>query len=439
MDYNNNEYNFTTQNTQPEQPQQPKKKGSLKKVIAGVMAVAIIGGGAGFGGAYLANNVVTSNSVSASASTTAATSSTVSADLSSLANTIQKKETDELSASELYKAVEQSIVKVNNYQQVSTTSDSSSGGSIYDYFFGGGFGGSGKKESTPSIQLYGTGSGVIFTTDGYVITNYHVIENAAKISVTVTDSVTGEEGEEMEAEVIGSDSSTDLAVLKITRDEPFSAASIGDSSSLEVGQTVCAIGNPAGLDKTITMGIVSGLNRHYSSEDGYELSSIQTDTAINPGNSGGGLFDMYGNVVGIVNSKIVAQYTENLGFAITIDEAKPIINDLINYGYVTGRPVLGVTTVQLNEYTAYLYGYNTTGLLITAITEGAPVENSGLRLGDIITQINGTDVSTVSDVQAIIKTMKAGDTVEATVVRQSDDSNRTQTLTITIELSESRS
>lgn len=439
MDYNNNEYNFTTQNTQPEQPKQPKKKGSLKKVIAGVMAVAIIGGGAGFGGAYLANNVVTSSSVSASASTTAATSSTVSADLSSLANTIQKKETDELSASELYKAVEQSIVKVNNYQQVSTTSDSSSGGSIYDYFFGGGFGGSGKKESTPSIQLYGTGSGVIFTTDGYVITNYHVIENAAKISVTVTDSVTGEEGEEMEAEVIGSDSSTDLAVLKITRDEPFSAASIGDSSSLEVGQTVCAIGNPAGLDKTITMGIVSGLNRHYSSEDGYELSSIQTDTAINPGNSGGGLFDMYGNVVGIVNSKIVAQYTENLGFAITIDEAKPIINDLINYGYVTGRPVLGVTTVQLNEYTAYLYGYNTTGLLITAITEGAPVENSGLRLGDIITQINGTDVSTVSDVQAIIKTMKAGDTVEATVVRQSDDSNRTQTLTITIELSESRS
>lgn len=438
MDYNN-EYNFTTLNTQPEQPKQPKKKGSLKKVIAGVMAVAIIGGGAGFGGAYLANSIVTSSPVSASSTSAASTSSTVSADLSSLANTIQKKETDELSASQLYKAVEQSIVKVNNYQQVSTASDSSSGGSIYDYFFGGGFGGSGKKETTPSIQLYGTGSGVIFTTDGYVITNYHVIENAAKISVTVTDSVTGEDGEEMEAEVIGSDSSTDLAVLKITRDQPFSAASIGDSSSLEVGQTVCAIGNPAGLDKTITMGIVSGLNRHYSSEDGYELSSIQTDTAINPGNSGGGLFDMYGNVVGIVNSKIVAQYTENLGFAITIDEAKPIINDLINYGYVTGRPVLGVTTVQLNEYTAYLYGYSTTGLLITAINEGAPVENSGLRLGDIITQINGTDVSTVSDVQAIIKTMKAGDTVEATIVRQSDDSSRTQTLTITIELTENRS
>ena len=147
---------------------------------------------------------------------------------------------------------------------------------------------------------------------------------------------------------------------------------------------------------------------------------------------------MYGNVVGIVNSKIVAEYTENLGFAITIDEAKPIINDLINFGYVTGRPVLGVTTIQLNEYTAYLYGYNTTGLLITSINEDAPVAKSGLRLGDIITQINGTDVTTVSDVQAIIKSMSAGDTVEATIVRQSEESSRTQTLKITIELTENR-
>ncbi|MGN0596058.1 MAG: S1C family serine protease [Ruminiclostridium sp.] len=434
MDYNNNEYNFTTQNTQPVQP---KKKGSFKKVLAGVLAVAIIGGGAGFGGAYLAGSLVNStNAVSQSADTSAVTTTQPApADLSSLANTEQKKTTDELSASELYKAVEQSIVKVSNYQKVSTTSTSGSG-SIYDYFFGGGYGS--KKETEPSIQLYGTGSGVIFTTDGYVITNYHVIQNAAKISVTVTDSVTGAEGVEMEAEVIGSDSSTDLAVLKITRDEAFVAAPIGDSSSLEIGQTVCAIGNPSGLDKTITMGIISGLNRHYSSAEGYELSSIQTDTAINPGNSGGGLFDMYGNVVGIVNAKIVSEYTESLGFAITIDEAKPIINDLINFGYVTGRPVLGVTTVQLNEYTAYLYGYSTTGLLITSINEGAPVEKSGLRLGDIITQINGTDVTTVSDVQAIIKSMKAGDTVEATVVRQSEDSSRTQTLKITIELTENR-
>ncbi len=436
MDYNNNEYSFTTQNTQPVQP---KKKGGFKKVLAGVLAVAIIGGGAGFGGAYLAGSLVNSTSAvsqSAETSSTVTTTQPAPADLSSLANTEQKKTTDELSASELYKAVEQSIVKVSNYQKVSTTSTSGSG-SIYDYFFGGGFYG-GKKETEPSIQLYGTGSGVIFTTDGYVITNYHVIQNAAKISVTVTDSVTGDEGVEMEAQVIGSDSSTDLAVLKITRDEAFAAAPIGDSSSLEIGQTVCAIGNPAGLDKTITMGIVSGLNRHYSSEEGYELSSIQTDTAINPGNSGGGLFDMYGNVVGIVNSKIVAEYTENLGFAITIDEAKPIINDLINFGYVTGRPVLGVTTIQLNEYTAYLYGYNTTGLLITSINEDAPVAKSGLRLGDIITQINGTDVTTVSDVQAIIKSMSAGDTVEATIVRQSEESSRTQTLKITIELTENR-
>lgn len=423
-----NNFNFTTS--------EKKRKGSFKAVVAGVIAVAIVGGGAGFGGAYLANNITASPNTSVSAPAASTTDATTVEDLSSLANTVQTNATTEYTATQLYKAVEEAIVKVNNYQEVATQSSSSN--DIYGYFFGFGNGSSSQQQSEPTIKLYGTGSGVIITTDGYIITNSHVVENAAKISVIVTDSVTGEDGEELEATVVGRDSSTDLAVLKVERNEAFTAASIGDSDALEIGQTVCAIGNPAGLDKTITQGIISGLNRHYANDDGYELSSIQTDTAINPGNSGGGLFDMYGNVVGIVNSKIIAQYTENLGFAITINEAKPIISDLISYGYVTGRPVLGVTTVALNEYTAALYGYSTTGLLITAINDDDPVANSELRIGDIVTEINGTAVTSVSDVQSIIKTMHAGDTVDATIVRTDDQTGKSQTLTVTIELAENK-
>ena len=175
-------------------------------------------------------------------------------DLSSLANTVEVKKGNEYTIAELYKAVQETIVVVNNYQE--TTSQQSSD---YGFFFG--FGGNNSQSKEPEIALYGTGSGVFFTTDGYIITNAHVIDGATKVSVVVNDSVTGEDGVEMPATVIGSDNSTDLAVLKVERNEPFTAAAIGDSDALEVGQQVCAIGNPAGLAKTITSGIISGLNQ----------------------------------------------------------------------------------------------------------------------------------------------------------------------------------
>lgn len=449
-------YNFSTNpNGQYEQypnqepPKPPKKKKTSTGLIVGVIAAAIVFGGAsGFGGSYLASRIdgeppaaSDSNNLpgapedgghedkSPDASAEPPTTTPeyvkpeieVNEDLSSLENMANINTSNAYSYEDLFEKINESVVVVNNYVQNNGYADAS-----VDYV------------------KQGTGSGVFFTTDGYIITNYHVVEGANKISVVVSDKHSEEE--EIEAVVVGSDSATDLAVLKISREQPFTAAPLGDSSTLKVGQDVAAIGNPAGLYKSLTRGIISGLNR-YANEAGYELSSIQTDAAINPGNSGGGLFDMYGNLIGVVNSKLVAKDSsiENLGFAITINEAKPVISDLINFGYVTGRPALGITTLPLNEYTAQIYGFSTVGLLVTDINQDAPVAHSGLQIGDVITKVNGKEVTSVTDVQSITKGMSAGDKITVTVSRSSADSTsyfgsitRNTTLDIEVILTESR-
>ena len=463
-------YNFSTDPNlnnngyDPNGQKPPKKKKTSTGLIIGVIAAAIVFGSAsGFGGSYLASRMADEgtsisdnnagaqnnsenhdkpeepNKPSAPGTTSGSENSPesnattteyvrpdieVNEDLSSLENMVNINTTKTYSYEQLYETVNESVVVVSNYI--------ANNGYYAD----------------PSIEhvKQGTGSGILFTTDGYIITNYHVVEGAAKVSVTVSDKYSDEE--EMEAEVIGSDSATDLAVLKISREQPFTAAALGDSSVLKIGQEVAAIGNPAGLNKSMSKGIISGLNR-YSSDKGYELSSIQTDAAINPGNSGGGLFDMYGNVVGIVNSKLVADDSsiENLGFAITINEAKPVISDLINFGHVTGRPALGITTLEItNNYSAQLYGLSSTGLLVTSINADAPVAQSGLQIGDLIVAVEGNEVKSVTDVQEITKGMSAGDKITATVIRSSTDTmggyfgslTRNRTIDIEIILTESK-
>ena len=453
------QYNFTTAPNMMgggyyQQPKPPKKKKTSTGLIVGVIVAAMaVGSLSGFGGSFLASSMsgqpspaISDDSGEGSAppntqpgednpenggpadgaadDTPAETTPTtteytkpdteVSSDLTSLDNTVSINTTTEYTYQELFAKVNESIVEVKNYVM-----------------------------KNDRYTLYGEGSGVIFTTDGYIITNAHVVQGCAKVSVVVTDAYS--DGEEMEAVLVGYDIATDLAVLKVSREERFTAAALGNSDSLSVGQEVCAIGNPEGLSKTITNGIISGLNR-YASEGGYELSSIQTNAAINPGNSGGGLFDMYGNVVGIVNAKLVSTTTatsiENLGFAITINEAKPVLSDLINFGYVTGRPTLGITTVVINEYTAQLYGLAATGLLVTEIREDAPVAKSELRIGDVITAVNGTTISTVTELQTILKGKSAGDKVTVTVSRTSSHSaspfgfNPSSTLEFEVELTE---
>lgn len=462
----NGGYTYQQFNTAPvQQPAPAKKKGNkgkLAKVMALVAAVAIVGGGAGFGGAFLANSINPSGTVRQTASyniddkkqdntTKPSPNGDVSSALDAITSSESEGSTKKVSASdvtptgvdgayttdELYAAVNDTIVLINVYQNQSASSDF-----YYDYFFGYGIdeGENDKKDSEPVLAGYG--SGIVFTEDGYILTNAHVVDGAAKLVVEVNDYENDGETHEYEAKVIGSDTSTDIAVIKIERDEPFLAAKIGDSSTLKVGQDICVIGNPGVNSKvmfthTLTKGIVSGLDIQCLADNGYSLSLIQTDAAINSGNSGGGMFDMYGNVVGVVNSKIVATTYEGIGFALTINEAKPIMEDLLNYGYVKSRPILGITTIKLNEYRAQLYGIRLSkGLLVSALNKGAPVENSGLQVYDVITKINGKNVESVEDVQAIISKFKVGDTVTATVARQNENGGM-DSIEIDIELTES--
>lgn len=431
----NQQYGQYQYNPYPQQaPIPPKKKKSGNGgLVAGLLVAAlVIGGAGGFGGSYLARRL-DGGSVSSGEQTSAPGNTEpgadrptekpddgsgdntegflsapeyikpeneVNNDLSGLSNMASVNTSTEYSYKQLYDKVNESVVLVTTYV----------------------------TDNSGDYQKYGTGSGIIFTTDGYIVTNNHVIEdaeNTGKITVTVDDRYS--DNVEMEAVLVGIDSATDLAILKIARDQPFTAAALGDSDKLDIGQEVCAIGAPLGLKKSITNGIVSGLNR-YTDAKGYVLSSIQTNAAINPGNSGGGLFDMYGNVIGVVNSKLVkvdmdsgATTTENLGFAITINEAKPIMSDLINYGHVKGRPMLGISAHEVTPYEAQIYGINTTGLLVAKIDENAPAAQSELQLGDVITHINGTRVEVLEDVQDVIKNMKGGDTIQVTVVRTSTE------------------
>lgn len=421
--YGYNGQNVQNQQSGPNNQQMPppvkKKKSGNSGLVAGLLIAALVVGGAGgFGGSYLAKRL-DGSSISGEQTTEGAKPNTpdedntategglitapeyvkpeneVNNDLSGLSNMASINNSEEYTYKQLFEKVNESIVYIKIYVN------------------------SGNGE----LQEYGSGTGVIFTTDGYIVTNHHVIESANRISVTVDDKYS--EGAEMEAVLVGSDSATDLAILKISRDQPFTAAALGDSDKLDIGQEVCAIGSPMGLKKTITNGIVSGLNR-YTNSKGYVLSSIQTNAAINPGNSGGGLFDMYGNVVGIVNSKLISvsngtTVTENLGFAITINEAKPIMSDLINYGHVKGRAVLGISAHEVSSYEAQIYGISSTGLFVAKINDGAPAEKSELQVGDVITHVDGTRVETLEDVQDILKTKKPGDTVELTVLRSSTE------------------
>lgn len=269
----------------------------------------------------------------------------------------------------------------------------------------------------------GAGSGVIITTDGYIVTNHHVIDGASTISVTLKD------GTSYSAEVIGDDAKTDLAVLKIDA-SGLTPAVFGDSDKITVGQTAIAIGNPLGqLGGTVTSGIVSALDREIEI-DGETMTLLQTSAAINPGNSGGGLFDDNGNLIGIVNAKSSGSDIEGLGFAIPSNTVKTVIADLMEYGYVKGRVGLGVSVVNVNSaQTAWMYGVNETGLYISKVESGSDAEKAGLNVGDKIVSFNGNEISSDSDLSAALKECSVGNTVTIVVRRNGSDYEIQITLT----------
>lgn len=257
----------------------------------------------------------------------------------------------------------------------------------------------------------GSGSGVIISDDGYIVTNNHVIEGATEILVILNA------GEEYTAKLIGSDAKTDLAVLKIDA-EALTYAKLGTSSELRVGETAIAIGNPLGQEfaGTTTQGIISGLNRSITI-DNKTMNLIQTDAAINPGNSGGALVNDHGQVIGINTAKISSSQYEGLGFAIPIDDAKPIIEDLIANGYVTGRPVIGIAGRAVTEQDAKAYNLKV-GIYVSSMTADSPAYMAGVKIGDIITECEGKKVETVEELNEIKNKHKVGDTITLKVYRQ---------------------
>lgn len=287
------------------------------------------------------------------------------------------------------------------------------------------------------MQVYGTGSGIIMSEDGYIVTNAHVVSGATGGILVILDN-----NEEYEAEVIGIDEKTDVAVIKIDASN-LTAAEFGNSDELVVGERIVAIGNPTGMNLagSVTQGIVSGLKRLISvtneeTNETIEMEAIQVDAAINPGNSGGALINKYGQVVGINSSKMSSTQIEGIGFAIPISTAKPIVDDLIAYGYVRGRVLLGITYYPVSDAVGAMSGY-TPGLWVQSVREDMDAYAKGLRAGDIITQIDGQDVRDSATVKGILSAKKPGDSVELTVVQQSI-SGKIKTYTINVTLAEDK-
>ncbi len=262
-----------------------------------------------------------------------------------------------------------------------------------------------------------TGSGIILTSDGYIATNYHVVSYYDEYEDVII-SVILDDGTELEAALIGGDKANDLAVIKAdTKGLELPAATLGSSEDLNVGEVVVAIGNPLGTQfaGTVTMGIISALDRSISSENTAE-TLIQTDAAINPGNSGGALINSQGQIIGITSSKIADTDVEGLGFAIPIDFAKPIIEDIIQYGYVKDRPATGISGQTVSSALARYYGLPQ-GVMVTEVDLNSGAEMAGIEAYDIITEIDGKAITSMSDIQSINETHSVGDIIQVTFYR----------------------
>ena len=269
------------------------------------------------------------------------------------------------------------------------------------------------------------GSGFVLSEDGYILTNYHVIENPTSIKVTMYD------GSSYDAELIGYDESNDIAVLKVDA-ENLSPVVLSDSDNLNVGDSVVAIGNPLGeLTFSLTAGVVSALDREVTLSGNVTMELIQTDCAINSGNSGGALFNMYGEVVGITNAKYSSSSSsssasiDNIGFAIPINQVYGIVKSIIENGYIE-KPYIGVSVLTVSDETQK-YGLPG-GASVQSVTKDSPAEEAGLQVNDIITKVNDTEITSSNDLVKLVRASNPGDTLTVTVYRQGE----TLELTITV-------
>lgn len=357
------------------------------KITALLLACAVVGGAAGYGGAAL----------SRSGKTTIQQSDRTAQEV-----TVKQVSGQTLmSPAEVYASTVNSVVSIN-CSSVSTN------------IFG------------QSVESASSGSGFVITQDGYIVTNHHVISGASSVKVTMYD------GSEYPATVVGSDSDYDVAVLKIDA-TGLQPVTLGKSSNVNVGDTVLAIGNPLGeLTFSMSQGIVSCCDRAIN-VDGTPFNMIQVDASINPGNSGGPLMNLYGEVVGIVSAKY-SSYSdttvEGLGFAIPIGDVQAIITDIMENGQITNKPSFGITAGTMTQQMAAQYQIDqTSGAFVYSVNKGGAGEKAGLKMGDVITKIDSTDITSMEDLTAAKKGHKAGDTVTVTYYRD----GQTQTTELTFD------
>ena len=396
---------------QPQKQPKPKKHGSKfgLKLLAVVLCCAITSAASlGVFVVMIQNGVINVQSSEASSNAAFTISRVVNGDTSSDTSASSDGTVSAMSDQDIAAKLTPSVVCIQNYQVTQN------------------YGFMQTDTSDSSVSPASEGSGIIMSEDGYIITNAHVVEGATSLKVMTSD------GETYEAQLVGSDTVTDLAVVKIDA-TGLTAAEFGSSEDLRVADKVMAIGNPGGheLSSSVTIGYVSALNRAIANNTtGYTMEYIQTDAAINPGNSGGALINEYGQVVGINSAKISATGYEGLGFAIPIDTAQPIISDLIQYGYVKDRAVLGISGQFIDSMTGRFYGLPQ-GEYVAQLNS-SEAQASGLQVGDVITAIDGQQLDSESTLRSAILSKKPGDTVTLQVYRSSTQ----QSATVELKLSE---
>ena len=378
-------YGFRVSEPIPEPPK--KKKGMAAKLVAVGLCCALVGGLAGGAGVWALGGGFSSTTIYQSSRTP------------TVVNIANVNGRDLLTVPEVYATNVVSTVGIS--------------GNVTTNVWG------------QTVRNAVSGSGFIISQDGYILTNYHVIDGVSDIKVTLHD------GSSYDAQLVGGEEDNDIAVLKVEA-QGLKPVVIGNSSDLHVGDQVVAIGNPLGeLTFTLTGGYVSALDRNITMSDGVTMNMLQTDTAINSGNSGGPLFNLYGEVVGITTAKLSSSggsgsaSVERLGFAIPINDVVDMVSDIMEHGYVTGKPNVGILLEEVSDQ-AVRYGIPA-GAYVRGVLSGAAGEKAGLQEGDIITAVNDTAVTSISALQTAVRSFKAGDTAQFTVYR--DGENKTLNIT----------
>lgn len=409
--------------------QQPKKSSMIQKVGIGLLS-GVIGGALSFGGLYLATGSNSSNSTTV---TNTATNNSGSTNVSNVKYNVTSDVTQAV------EKVQGAVVSIINLQSNNLNDQ-------YNGLFGNNNQNGNNSGSTDesNLETASEGSGVIYKKDGktaYIVTNNHVVEGQSELEVLLAD------GTKVKAELVGTDAYTDLAVLKIASDKVTTVADFGDSASLKVGEPAIAIGSPLGSEyaNSVTEGIISSLNRQVTStnDEGQEvnINAIQTDAAINPGNSGGPLINIKGQVIGINSSKIASSGTtsgvsvEGMGFAIPSNDVVTVINQLEKNGKIS-RPALGVSMYDLSsisseqqEQVLKVPSSVKSGVVVLSVANGTPAEKAGLEKYDVITKIDGQEISNTTELRAALYKKTVGDTMEITFYRGDQEK------TVTVELS----